>query len=30
VVDDFGVEYEGCEHVEHLLDALQTLYELAR
>ena len=28
VVDDFGVEYVGKEHVEHLMNTLKTHYEL--
>ena len=28
VVDDFGVKYKGREHAEHLIAALQELYEI--
>jgi hypothetical protein len=29
-VDDFGVQYVGKEHAQHLIDALETDYEVSK
>ena len=28
VVDDFGIKYEGAEHLKHLLDILKSFYNV--
>ena len=28
VVDDFGIEFVGVEHLQHLVDSLQKVYEI--
>ena len=29
VVDDFGVKYEGNEHAQHLVDVLESFYDIS-
>jgi hypothetical protein len=30
VVDDFGVKYVGCEHIDHLINAIEQHYEFSK